>query len=191
MGNVGKHSYSVANNVRQQLLRCPHIYDVRFLFTSSCLQEASYLIYDICVCLRIVVYNVQLPYQWHGGVLVHPGFSKLSRWSTFQLYVLCVFCFARLRFCVFFAQCFQINPVECTLGVLFDPNCEILSTCLIIIRYYVYVCRIKREIINWTGCLETLNYYTNIDLKSLYSCTPRQAQIIKRKWELMNNLFSV
>jgi hypothetical protein len=43
--------------------------------------------------------------------------------------------------------------------------------------------------INWTGCLETLNYYRNIDLKSLCICTPRQAQIIKRKWELMKNIF--
>jgi hypothetical protein len=76
----------------------------------------------------------------------------------------------------------NITPVECTLGVLFDPNC------LIIIRYYLYVCRIKREMINWTGCLETLNY-RNIDLKYLYICTPRQAQIIKRKWESMINLF--
>jgi hypothetical protein len=76
----------------------------------------------------------------------------------------------------------NITPVECTLGVLFDPNC------LIIIRYYLYVCRIKREMINWTGCLETLNY-RNIDLKYLYICTPRQAQINKRKWESMINLF--
>ena len=43
--------------------------------------------------------------------------------------------------------------------------------------------------INWTGCLETLNYYRNIDLKSICICTPRQAQIIKRKWELKKNLF--
>ena len=43
--------------------------------------------------------------------------------------------------------------------------------------------------INWTGCLETLNYYRNIDLKSLYICTPRQAQIIKKKWESMKNPF--
>jgi hypothetical protein len=43
--------------------------------------------------------------------------------------------------------------------------------------------------INLTGRLETLNYYRNIDFKSLYICTPRQAQIIKRKWESMKNLF--
>jgi hypothetical protein len=77
----------------------------------------------------------------------------------------------------------HITPIECTLGVLFDPNCEILNTCRIIIRYYIYVCRIKREMINWTGCLENPNYYRNIDLKSLCICTPRQAQIVKRKWE--------
>ena len=83
----------------------------------------------------------------------------------------------------------NINPVECIPGVLFDPNCEILNTCLIIIRYYIYVCRIKREMINWKGCLKTLIYYRNIDLKSVYICTPRQAQIITRKWELKKNLF--
>ena len=43
--------------------------------------------------------------------------------------------------------------------------------------------------INWTGCWETLIYYRNIDLKSVYLCTPRQAQIIKMKWESMKNLF--
>ena len=85
----------------------------------------------------------------------------------------------------------NINPVEWTLGVLFVPNCEIPNTCLIIIHYYIYVCRIKREMINWTGCLETLNYYRNIDLKSLYICTPRQAQIIKKEMGIDEKSFSV
>jgi hypothetical protein len=31
--------------------------NVRFIFTSSCLYDGSYLIYVICVCLRIVVSN--------------------------------------------------------------------------------------------------------------------------------------
>ena len=60
------------------------------------------------------------------------------------------------------------NPVECTLGVLFDPNCEILNTCLIIICYYIYVCRIKKEMINWKLLIiiETLilNLYTFVPL---------------------------
>lgn len=83
----------------------------------------------------------------------------------------------------------NIAPFECTLGVLNHPNCEILNTCLIIIRYYIYVCRIRKEMINWTKCLETLKYYRNIDLKSLYLCTPRQSQIIKKKWESVKLLF--
>jgi hypothetical protein len=45
--------------------------------------------------------------------------------------------------------------------------------------------------INWTGCLETLNYYRNIDLKSLYICTPRQAQIIKKEMGIDEKSFSV
>jgi len=38
-------------------LRCPHKKNVRFVFTSSCLLKGSCLIYVICVCLCIVVYN--------------------------------------------------------------------------------------------------------------------------------------
>jgi hypothetical protein len=38
-------------------LRLPHTNDVRFVDTSSCLYEDSYLIYVICIWLRIVVSN--------------------------------------------------------------------------------------------------------------------------------------
>ena len=40
------------------LLRFPHKNDVQFVFTSSCLQEGSCLIYVICGCLCIVVSNM-------------------------------------------------------------------------------------------------------------------------------------
>ena len=39
------------------MLRFPNKNHVRFIFTFSCLQECSCLIYIICVCLRIVVSN--------------------------------------------------------------------------------------------------------------------------------------
>ena len=38
-------------------LRFPHKNDVRFVFTSSCLQEGSCVVYGMCVCLRIMVSN--------------------------------------------------------------------------------------------------------------------------------------
>ena len=38
-------------------LRFPNKNDVRFVFTSSCLQESSCFIYVICVCLCIVMSN--------------------------------------------------------------------------------------------------------------------------------------
>ena len=50
--------YYVLSSVVCCRLRFPHKNDVRFVFTSSCLQEGSYLIYVICVCLRIVVSNI-------------------------------------------------------------------------------------------------------------------------------------
>jgi hypothetical protein len=40
-------------------LRFPHKNDVWFVFTSSCLQEGLCLIYVICVCLCLVVSNMQ------------------------------------------------------------------------------------------------------------------------------------
>jgi len=52
-------------------LRLPHSNDVRCVFTFSCLQEGSCLIYVICVCLI-----------WHSGV---------------QHILCCVFCFVSLR----------------------------------------------------------------------------------------------
>ena len=47
----------VLSSVLGCLLRFPHRRDVRFVFTSSSLQEGLYLIYAICVCLCIVVSN--------------------------------------------------------------------------------------------------------------------------------------
>ena len=35
----------------------PHEHDVRFVFTPSCLYKSSCLIYVICVCLHILVFN--------------------------------------------------------------------------------------------------------------------------------------
>lgn len=84
----------------------------------------------------------------------------------------------------------DITPISCTLGYPpFYENCEILNTCLIIIRYYIYVCRIKKEILNWTKCLETLKYFRDIDLKSLYLCSNRQSLFTKLKWQSIDNLF--
>ena len=45
----------VPSSVLRCLLQFPHKNDVRFVFTSSCLQEGLCLIYFICVCLRIHV----------------------------------------------------------------------------------------------------------------------------------------
>jgi hypothetical protein len=45
----------VLNSMLWCQLRFPHLKDVRFVFTSSCLYEDSCVIYIICACLHIVV----------------------------------------------------------------------------------------------------------------------------------------
>ena len=54
-----KISLYISIFVLSSVLLCPlrflHKHDVRFIFTTSCLQEGSCLTYVICVCLHIVV----------------------------------------------------------------------------------------------------------------------------------------
>ena len=49
--------YLLRSEFRVVKLRFPHKHDVRFMFTSSCLWEGSCLIYVVCVCLRLVVFD--------------------------------------------------------------------------------------------------------------------------------------
>ena len=55
--------------------------DIRFVFTSSCLYEG--LIYVICVCLRLVVYNTYCIVWFFFLRLVYPifvvSFNKIHR----------------------------------------------------------------------------------------------------------------
>ena len=81
----------VLNTVLLCPLQFPHKNDVRFVFTSSCLQEGLCHIYVFCVCLRIVVSNT------HSGVFLLCSSSYL---------IPCVVSFSRL------------SIVDCPFGIL-------------------------------------------------------------------------
>ena len=83
----------------------------------------------------------------------------------------------------------DLTPETCLFGTLFDSNFVILNSCCIIIRYYIYVCKLKNEMPNLIECLQILKYYKNLDIHSLHLCTPRQSECIKKKWESVNMLF--
>jgi hypothetical protein len=68
-------------------LRFQHTNDIRFVFTSSCLYEGPCLIYVMCVCLRLVVYNTLLCFCFVFLRLVYPiyavSFNKIG-WLVFN-----------------------------------------------------------------------------------------------------------
>ena len=53
----GRIFCNLVHGITEIRVGCPHKDDVRFVFTCSCLQGASWIIYIICICLRIVVSN--------------------------------------------------------------------------------------------------------------------------------------
>ena len=63
-------------------LRFPHKSDVRFVFTSSYLWQGSCLIYVICVCLPIVVYNTY--YFVFFGIVCLPLVSCVPNIAIFS-----------------------------------------------------------------------------------------------------------
>ena len=84
-----------------------------------------------------------------------------------------------------------ISLETCLFGTLCDNYSDILNTCFIIVRYYIYTCKLKDEKPNWKQCLYILEFYRNLDMNSLYMCTPRQADNIRKRWEYINLLFLV
>ena len=81
----------VPSSVLRCPLRFPHKYDVRFVFTSSCLLEDSCLIYVICVYLCIVVsdtycrfFRLCCQFLW----IVHFGLPL--RYSLTFIYILLI-----------------------------------------------------------------------------------------------------
>jgi len=91
-------------------LRLPHKSDVRFVFTAIFLQEGSCLIYVICVCLRIVVFNT-------------------------SCVVLC-FCFVCLRLVYTRLPFFSgLSNFDCPFGILYrlfttDITCLPITCCI-------------------------------------------------------------
>ena len=77
----------------------------------------------------------------------------------------------------------------CLFGTLCDDYRDILNTCFLIIRYYIYMCKLREEKPNLKQCLCILEFYKNLDMNSLYLCTPRQAENIRKKWEQIKELF--
>jgi hypothetical protein len=57
-----------------------------------------------------------------------------------------------------------------------------ISNVLIILKYYIYVCRCKCRDLDLEGSLEFLKYAMNIEKASTIYLSPVQKGHVKRKW---------
>ena len=68
---------------------------------------------------------------------------------------------------------------------------DIINLCILITRYYIHICRMKKISPNIKVLIDHLKYYREIEIASLYLFTQAKAQRIRKKWEDINQLFTV
>ena len=83
---------------------------------------------------------------------------------------------------------FVISPEICILGVLTGQYFNILNTLIVIVKYFIYVCKLKNQIPVWKDCVEYIKYCKKIDFDSLYLCTPKKSNSLKCKWNSISSM---
>ena len=64
----------------------------------------------------------------------------------------------------------------------------VINLCLLIIRYYVHICRMKKSKPVFKSAIESIKFYRNIEMYSLYLYPAAKAHQIKLKWESISQL---
>jgi hypothetical protein len=125
--------YPVLSSVLWCALRCSHINDAPFVFTSCCMYDEWRLILCICVCMRIMAYNTHSMYICNivDVILKHMGSTRGLCWGPFCSSFWCsgFFGFVFLLFCGVFClyssgllythclQCLWINQSSLPLRI--------------------------------------------------------------------------
>jgi hypothetical protein len=65
-----------------------------------------------------------------------------------------------------------------------------INNVLIILKYYIYVCRCKCRVLNLEGGVEFLKYAINIEKASMIYLSPVQKEHVKRKWLVLEAVLS-
>ena len=73
-----------------------------------------------------------------------------------------------------------LNAKDIILG-LTSSDQGTIKTVLIILKYYIYVCRCKCRALNLRGCLEFLKYAINIEKASIVCLSPVQKEHVRRQ----------
>ncbi len=90
-----------------------------------------------------------------------------------------------------FAVNLELNGKKVILG--FDPDSDsdkTVHTIILILKYYIYVCKCKNIPPRTEGGIEFLKYYIRIEQQSADYMTPAQRGFINRKWESLSVFLS-
>jgi hypothetical protein len=83
---------------------------------------------------------------------------------------------------------FVISPEICILGVLTGQYFNILNKLIVIIKYFIDVCKLKNQIPVWKDCVEYIKYCKKNDFDALYLCTPKKSNSLKFKWNSISSM---
>jgi hypothetical protein len=81
-----------------------------------------------------------------------------------------------------FAQCLKknvVSPETCILGRLSGDHFYIINICIIIIKYFIFTCKLQNTTPVFRECVEQIKYYKKLDFDSLHLCTPKQSILFK------------
>ena len=68
------------------------------------------------------------------------------------------------------------------LGVKHHLFKDILNTCILILKRYVYLCRVRFTVPSVAEAIEWLKYYYRVDMVSMNLCSTSKAIRLKEKW---------
>jgi hypothetical protein len=65
----------------------------------------------------------------------------------------------------------DVTPETCILGMLSGDHFNIINTCIIIMKYFIFTCKLQNTTPVFRECVEQIKYYKKLDFDFLYLCT--------------------
>ena len=84
----------------------------------------------------------------------------------------------------------RFHPISSriVLGVKYHVFKDILNTCILMLKRYVYLCRVRFTVPSVAEAIEWLRNYYRIDMVSMSLCSTNKAIKIKEKWSSIDNI---
>jgi hypothetical protein len=68
------------------------------------------------------------------------------------------------------------------IGMLSGDHFNIINTCIIIKKFFIFICKLQNTTPIFSECMEQIKHYKKVDFDSLYLCTMKLSNILKNKW---------